>query len=319
MVDVFLAGHLGMVGSAVHKKLEANRIDTKVLKRSELDLTNQAAVYDAITSMRPKSVIIAAARVGGILANRDFPADFIHQNLVIQSNLIHGSYLAGVEKLIFLGSSCIYPKYSEQPIKEEYLLSGALERTNEPYAIAKIAGVKMCDAYRRQYDVDYRSVMPTNLYGPGDNFDLLSSHVLPALLRKFHDAKTNNENIVSVWGSGKAKREFLYVEDLAEAIVSVYRCDELTFEKACNSDSESEYPISHINIGTGIDCAISELASLIGDETGFTGTIEYDKSKPDGTPRKLLDVSRINQMGWTSRTSLQSGIRQTYQWFRENC
>ena len=265
---------------------------------------------DFFENEKPEIVIVAAAKVGGILANNTYRADFIYDNLMIEANIINAAYKSGVEKLIFLGSSCIYPKLAPQPLKEEYLLSDYLEFTNEPYAIAKIAGIKLCENYFRQYGANFYSAMPTNLYGINDNFDLQTSHVLPALIRKFHEAKTNGDKTVLLWGSGKPKREFLFVDDLAEAIVYLME----------NIDAKDLYgkDISQINIGTGEDLSIAELASLISDIVGFDGEIKYDPSKPDGTPRKLMDVSRIHELGWKHRTSLRKGIEETYKWYLKN-
>jgi len=371
MKKLYLAGHTGMVGSAILRKLQKEGYTNLVLRTSkELDLRNQRAVNDFFEAEKPDIVIIAAAKVGGILANNTYRAEFIYDNLMIEANIIHASYLNNVEKLIFLGSSCIYPRLAPQPIKEEYLLSGYLEYTNEPYAIAKIAGIKLCENYYKQYGCNFYSVMPTNLYGPNDNFDLETSHVLPALIRKFHEAKErvgrelriketelssketelssekkelriknsvgekelniketelriknsvgekNNKissdekqthNIVTIWGTGKPRREFLYVDDLADAIYFLIN--------KIDAKDIYEQGITHLNIGTGEDLTIAELAELIKNIVGFEGEIVYDTSKPDGTPRKLLDVSRIHNLGWKHRTSLEEGIRRTYEWF----
>ena len=299
---IYVAGHRGLVGSAIVRALEKQGYDNLILRtHSELDLLDQKSTADFFKKEKPEYVFLAAAKVGGIMANKTYPADFIYQNLQIQNNIIHHSYLNGVKKLLFLGSSCIYPKLCPQPIKEEYLLTGALEPTNEPYAIAKIAGIKMCQAYNKQYGTDFISVMPTNLYGPGDNFDLESSHVLPALIRKFHEAKINNQTEVVVWGTGAARREFLYVDDLADACVFLM-----------NSYDNSEI----INIGTGEDLSIKELAEMIKKITGFTGKINWDASRPDGTPRKLLDVSRLHNLGWKHKINLTDGILSTYEWYQ---
>lgn len=301
---MYVAGHNGLVGSAIVRRLEADGYRNLILRSSaELDLRDGQAVKDFFESERPEYVFLAAAKVGGIWANSHYPADFIYDNLVIQLNIIHNAYLFGVKKLLFLGSSCIYPRFSPQPIKEEYLLSGELEPTNEPYAIAKIAGIKMCQSYNRQYGTNFISVMPTNLYGPGDNFDLENSHVLPALIRKFHEAKVSGASSVTVWGTGNPRREFLHVDDLAGACIFLMR-----------TYSGSEV----INIGTGEDLAIGELASLIKDIIGFKGAIEFDTSKPDGMARKLLDVSRIKNLGWQAEISLSQGIEETYRWFTSN-
>ncbi|MCL5027535.1 MAG: GDP-L-fucose synthase [Bacteroidetes bacterium] len=315
---IYLAGHRGMVGSAIHRKLEVNGYGKLLLKTfSELNLTRQDEVDKFFELEKPEVVIVAAAKVGGILANNTFRAEFIYDNLMIESNIIQAAHVNGVEKLIFLGSSCIYPKLAPQPLKEEYLLSDYLEFTNEPYAIAKIAGIKLCENYYRQYGDNFYSAMPTNLYGINDNFNLETSHVLPALMRKFHEAvkqksevrsQKSEEKKVTIWGSGKPKREFLYVDDLAEAILFLME----------NIEAKDLYEkgISQINIGTGEDLTIEELAKLISKITGFDGDIVYDSSKPDGTPRKLMDVSRIHSLGWHHKTSLEEGIRKTYEWFK---
>lgn len=305
---IYVAGHNGMVGSAIRRQLEANGYKNLLLKSSkELDLKRQNDVEKFFLEEKPEVVIVAAAKVGGILANNTYRAEFLYDNLMIQANIIHSSFLVNAGKLIFLGSSCIYPKLAPQPLKEEYLLSDYLEYTNEPYAIAKIAGIKMCENYYKQYGCNFYSVMPTNLYGVNDNFDLKTSHVLPALIRKFHEAKKEGKNKVILWGTGKPLREFLYVDDLAEAI--------LFLMKKIDAKDLYEKEITHLNIGTGKDLKISELASLISDVAGFKGEIEYDTSKPDGTPRKLMDVSRINKLGWKYKTELKEGIEKTYEWF----
>jgi GDP-L-fucose synthase len=377
MKKLYLAGHTGMVGSAILRKLQKEGYTNLVLRTSkELDLRNQRAVNDFFEAEKPEIVIIAAAKVGGILANNTYRAEFIYDNLMIEANIIHASYINNVEKLIFLGSSCIYPRLAPQPMKEEYLLSGYLEYTNEPYAIAKIAGIKLCENYYKQYGCNFYSVMPTNLYGPNDNFDLETSHVLPALISKFHEAKervgrelriketelnsketelssekkelriknsedrikkveyriqktelriknsvgeknnkiSSNErqthNIVTIWGTGKPRREFLYVDDLADAIYFLMN--------KIDAKDIYEQGITHLNIGTGEDLTIAELAELIKNIVGFEGEIVYDICKPDGTPRKLLDVTRIHNLGWKHRTSLEEGIRKTYEWFVSN-
>lgn len=308
---IYLAGHKGMVGSAILRELDKQGYTNLIYKDfSELDLRKQSAVENFFDEAKPEIVIIAAAKVGGILANNTYRAEFLYDNLMIEANLIHASYLNNVEKLVFLGSSCIYPKLAPQPLKEEYLLSGYLEFTNEPYAIAKIAGIKLCENYYRQYRCNYISAMPTNLYGPNDNFNLETSHVLPALLRKFHEAKVEGRNSVTIWGSGKPLREFMYVEDLANAIIFM-------MEKV-NAKDLYEKGITHLNVGTGKDISIADLASLIAQITEFKGKIVYDPSKPDGTPRKLMDVSRINSLGWKYKTELQDGIKKTYDWFVKN-
>jgi GDP-L-fucose synthase len=308
---IYVAGHNGMVGSAIMRALQKNGYNNLLTKSfNELDLRRQSEVEKFFQAEKPEIVIVAAAKVGGILANNTYRAEFIYDNLMIEANLIHASYLNNTEKLIFLGSSCIYPKLAPQPLKEEYLLSGYLEYTNEPYAIAKIAGIKLCENYFRQYGCNFISAMPTNLYGPNDNFDLQTSHVLPALIRKFHEAKVNNSPTVTIWGTGKPLREFLYVDDLAEAILFM-------MEKV---DAKDLYNlgITHLNVGSGKDISISELASLIAEIIGYKGKIEHDSTKPDGTPRKLMDVSRINSLGWKYKTELDEGIKKTYQWFLEN-
>lgn len=296
---IYIAGHRGMVGSAILRNLESKGFSNLVVRTSaELDLRNSPAVADFFEIEKPEYVIIAAAKVGGILANSTYQADFLYENLMIQNNVIHQSYLNKVQKLLFLGSSCIYPKMAPQPLKEEYLLTGLLEPTNEAYAIAKIAGIKMCDAYRAQYGCDYISAMPTNLYGPNDNYDLQNSHVLPAMLRKFHEAKTGGNVAVHLWGTGTPLREFLHVDDLAEACI---------FLLENYSDS------GQVNIGTGKDLSIKDLATLIQKIIGHSGEMIWDDSKPDGTPRKLLDVSKINSLGWTAKINLEDGIKKVYE------
>ena len=300
---VFVAGHRGMVGSAILRRLAHEDCKLLTAARDELDLVDQAATYDWLADNRPDTVIIAAARVGGILANRDFPADFLRDNLLIETNLIEGSHRAGVERLLFLGSSCIYPREAEQPITEEALLTGPLEPTNEWYAIAKIAGIKLCAAYRRQHGRDYISAMPTNLYGPGDNFDLQSSHVIPALMRKAHEARRDGASQIEIWGTGQPRREFLHVDDCADACVFLLR----------NYSGER-----HVNIGSGVDLPIGELAELICKVVGFDGEIVKDRSKPDGTLRKLMSSERLNRMGWSHSIDLEDGLRSTYEWFDRN-
>lgn len=301
---IFVAGSNGMVGSAIIRGLKKSGFSNIITSTSkELDLRNQTDVAAFFQLNKPEYVFLAAAKVGGIFANSQYPAEFLYDNLMIQNNVIHNSYLYNVKKLLFLGSSCIYPKLSEQPIKEEYLLSGKLEPTNEAYAIAKIAGVEMCKFYKKQYGCNFISGMPTNLYGINDNFDLTNSHVLPALLRKFIEAKTNNQNKVSIWGSGMPRREFLFVDDLAEACL---------FLMQYYNDSET------VNIGTGIDISIKELALTIKKIVGFEGDLEFDASKPDGTPKKLLDVSKINDLGWKHTINLEDGIFETLKWLQEN-
>ena len=300
---IYIAGHRGMVGSAVWRALESKGYSNLIGKISaELDLRNQQAVTDFYKKEQPEVVIDAAAKVGGILANNDFPYQFLMENMQIQNNLIDGAYKTGVEKFIFLGSSCIYPKFASQPLKEEYLLTDSLEPTNEWYAIAKITGVKSCQAIRKQYNKDYVSLMPTNLYGYFDNFDLQSSHVLPAMLRKFHEAKINNHSDVTLWGSGTPKREFLFVDDMAEAVVFAL---------------ENNLPEHLYNVGSGKDITIKELAEMIQKIIGHQGNIIWDDSKPDGTPRKLMDVSKMKELGWQYSTELEDGIKKTYLWFLE--
>ena len=299
---IYVAGHKGLVGSAIVRALEKQGYDNLILRtHSELDLLDQKSATDFFKKEKPEYVFLAAAKVGGIMANRTYPADFIYQNLQIQNNIIHHSHLNGVKKLLFLGSSCVYPRLARQPIKEEYLLTEALETTNESYAIAKIAGIKMCQAYNKQYGTDFISVMPTNLYGPNDNFDPETSHVLPALIRKFHEAKINNQTEVVVWGTGAPKREFLYVDDLADACIFLM-----------NNYDNSEI----INIGTGEDISIKELAEMIKEITGFTGEINWDASKPNGTPRKLLDVGKLHNLGWKHQINLPDGILSVYEWYQ---
>jgi len=307
MKKIFLAGHNGMVGSAIHKLLK-NRKNIKIITRShsELDLCDQIAVKNFMEIEKPDEVIFAAAKVGGIHANNTYPADFIYQNLQMQSNLIHYSHMENIEKLLFLGSSCIYPKYAKQSMKEDVLLTGSLEPTNEPYAIAKIAGIKLCESYNRQYGRDYRSVMPTNLYGPGDNYHQENSHVVPGLIRRFHEAKANDQETVIVWGTGNSRREFLYVDDMAEACLFIHNIDKKKFEK------QTQKQLSHINIGTGIDLTIKELAQTIKQVVGYKGRIIFDTTKPDGTPRKLLNVDLIKKLGWKAQTKLIDGLTSSY-------
>jgi GDP-L-fucose synthase len=300
---IWVAGHRGMVGAAVVRRLASEPVEVLTAGRDTLDLTRQADVEAWMSANRPDVIVLAAAKVGGILANDTRPAEFIHDNLVIETNIIHAAHKAGVKKLLFLGSSCVYPKLCPQPIKEEYLLTGPLEPTNEWYAIAKIAGIKLAQAYRRQYGADYISCMPTNLYGPGDNFDLTSSHVLPALLMKAHRAKLVGSPDMELWGSGSPRREFLHVDDLADALVFLLR----TYSAA-----------EPVNIGVGTDLTIRELAETISRVVGFKGTLRFDASKPDGTPRKLLDVSRLTALGWQARTALEPGIASTYAWMQTN-
>lgn len=302
-----------MVGAAILRTLRARGAagDSEILTRphAELDLRDQAAVEHFFAAERPRQVYLAAAKVGGIWANDSFPADFIYENLMIEANVIQAAHKYDVDRLLFLGSSCIYPRLAEQPMREEALLTGPLEPTNEPYAVAKIAGIKLCESCNRQYGTDFRSVMPTNLYGPGDNFDLENSHVIPALIRKFHEAKTKADSSVEVWGSGEPRREFLHVDDMADACVFVMGLDAETYR------TNTQPLLSHVNVGTGQDVTITELAQTMKAVTGFRGKICFDASKPDGTPRKLLDVSRLNRMGWRAKIPLQDGLRETYDWF----
>ena len=299
---IWIAGHRGMVGSALVRRLERENCTVLTAGRNVCDLTRQDRTEAWVAEAKPDVAVIAAARVGGILANDTAPASFLYDNLMIEANAIHAAYKAGVEKLLFLGSSCIYPKHAPQPMKEECLLEGQLEPTNQWYAIAKIAGIKLCQAYRRQYDADFISAMPTNLYGPGDNFDLMSSHVAPALIAKMHRAKLKGAGEVEIWGSGRPKREFLHVDDLADACVHLLKTysDEL-----------------HVNVGSGVDLSIAELASMIKSVVGFEGELVYNSERPDGTPRKLLDVSRLNAMGWQAKIGLEDGLRSAYHWYQK--
>ncbi|MBL0711391.1 MAG: GDP-L-fucose synthase [Colwellia sp.] len=313
MNRIFIAGHNGMVGSAIVRQLtKQSNVEIIVRSRSELDLLNQQAVTHFFAKENIDEVYLAAAKVGGIIANNTYPAEFIYQNLTIQNNIIHGAHLAGVQNLLFLGSSCIYPKLAEQPMTEQALLTGTLEPTNEPYAIAKIAGIKMCESYNRQYGRNYRSVMPTNLYGENDNFHPENSHVIPALLRRFHEAKLNDNPEVVAWGSGKPMREFLHVNDMAAASIYVMNLDKETY-----ADNTQEM-LSHINVGTGVDCTIRELVETVAKVVGFKGAIAFDSSKPDGAPRKLMDVSRLKSLGWQYQVSLEQGLTETYEWFLAN-
>ena len=313
MKKIFVAGHRGMVGSSICRELELQR-DVEIItrSRSKLDLCDQSAVQQFLRSERPDEVILAAAHVGGIYANNTFPAEFIYQNLQIQNNVIHGAHLNDIQKLLFLGSSCIYPRQAHQPIRENALLTGTLEPTNEPYAIAKIAGIKMCESYNRQYGRDYRSVMPTNLYGPGDNYHRENSHVIPALIRRFHEAKEKKFEEVIVWGSGKPMREFLFVKDMAQASLFV---QDLDYE---NYIAHTQPMLSHINVGTGVDVTIEQLAISIKEVVGFSGNLVFDKTKPDGTMRKLLDITRLETLGYKASTSLKTGLLLTYADFLQN-
>ncbi len=310
---IYVAGHRGLVGSAICRQLE-QKPDVQLIVRThaKLDLTDQKAVHDFFTEEMPNQVYLAAAKVGGIHANNTYPADFIWENISIQLNIIRAAYQAGVEKLLFLGSSCIYPREAAQPMREEALLTGPLEPTNEPYAIAKIAGIKLCESFNRQYGTHFRSVMPTNLYGPEDNFNLDNSHVIPALIRKFHQAKEQKSTEVVVWGSGKPMREFLHVDDMADACIHIMNLKQSLYDKHTHPQ------LSHINIGTGQDVSILKLATMIGEVVGFEGDIVFDSSKPDGAPRKLLDVSRLNDLGWHARIDLKEGLKSTYNWFLQH-
>jgi len=307
---IYVAGHRGLAGSALVRRLRAAGYDNLVLRaHAELELADAGAVRRFFEAERPQHVILAAAKVGGILANDSLPAEFIHENLAIQTNVIHEAWRAGVKRLLFLGSSCIYPRECPQPMKEEYLLSGPLEPTNRPYALAKIAGIEMCSAYNRQYGTQYLAVMPTNLYGPGDNYDLQTSHVLPALIRKAHEAKQRGDEALVVWGTGKPRREFLYSDDMADACVALLRLDDQHFQSAIGT-----YP-PLVNIGSGMDLTIRELAELVSRIVGFKGALRFDTAKPDGTPRKLLDVSRMQSLGWAPRVDMQAGIALAYREF----
>jgi len=315
MRKIYVAGHRGMVGAAIMRSLEARRtagepIELITRTHAELDLTDQHAVRDFMTSERPDAVILAAAKVGGIYANNTYPADFIYENLMIECNVIHQAFAAGVTSLLQLGSSCIYPTAVPQPMREDALLTGTLEPTNEPYAVAKIAGIKLCESYNRQHGTDFRSVMPTNLYGPGDNFHPQNSHVMPALMRRFHEAVTDGRNEVVIWGTGTPRREFLHVDDMAEASLFVLDLPKDIYE------ANTQSMLSHINVGTGHDVTIAELAQILANVTGYSGRISFDSEKPDGTMRKLMDVSRLTRMGWKARIGLEAGIAGTYEWFK---
>lgn len=309
---IYVAGHRGMVGSAIVRLLQAQGYHNLVLKtKSELDLTNQVEVAQFFEHEKPDYVFLAAAKVGGIYANSTYPAEFIYQNLMIESNIIHNAYQSDVKGLLFLGSSCIYPKNTNQPMAENVLLTGALEPTNEPYAIAKIAGIKLCESYNRQYGTDFRSVMPTNLYGRGDNFHSENSHVMPALIRRFHEAKQNNLPEVVVWGTGQPRREFLHVDDMAKACIYVMQLDKSVWRNIV------EPMCSHLNVGYGSDISIKELAEMIKDVVGYQGCIIFDESKPDGTMQKLLDTSKLNHLGWKADIELRQGIADTYRWYQQ--
>src|SRR5258706_961391 len=310
MTKIYVAGHRGMVGSAIVRVLQQRGMGEIVARtHDELDLTSQGDVRDFFSEEKPDQVILAAARVGGIHANNSSPAEFIYNNLMVQANVIHEAWRVGVKRLLFLGSSCIYPRMAPQPMREDSLLTGPLEPTNEPYAIAKIAGIKMCESYNRQYGTDFRSVMPTNLYGPGDNYQGENSHVIPALIRRFHEARSAGADKVVIWGTGRARREFLFVDDMAEAGVHVMQLDKATY------DANTLPMQSHINVGTGKDVTIQDLATLIGQVVGFSGRIDYDATKPDGAPRKLMDVGRLPALGWKDQTGLEDGLARPYQDF----
>lgn len=320
MTKIYVAGHSGMVGSAIVRLLQKRKqkgepIELITRTHAELDLTEQSAVRDFFSEAKPDVVILAAAKAGGIHANNTYPADFIYLNLMMECNVVHQAWMAGVKRLLFLGSSCIYPKFAPQPMPEDSLLTGTLEPTNEPYGIAKIAGIKLCESYNRQYGashgIDYRSVMPTNLYGPNDNFHPENSHVIPALIRRFHEAVTTGAKEVVIWGSGKPYREFLHVDDMAEASLFVLDLPKQTYE------ANTQPMLSHINVGTGQEVSIAQLAESIAQVTSFTGKIVFDSSKPDGTPRKLMDVSRLKQMGWSAKINLKDGLDDTYRWYQQ--
>jgi len=310
---IFIAGHTGMVGSSIVRQFEGRDDFELVLgSRQALDLTNQQAVSDFFQHENIDEVYLAAARVGGIVANNTYPAQFIFENLMIECNIINSAYQSGVEKLLFLGSSCIYPKFAQQPIMEECLMTGSLEPTNEPYAVAKIAGIKLCESYNREYGCDFRSVMPTNLYGPNDNFHMENSHVIPGLIRRFHEAKVSGIDEVVVWGTGKPRREFLHVDDMASACVHVMSLERSFYDQHTNP------MLSHVNIGNGVDCEIQALSKLISRVVGFKGKIVFDSSKPDGAPRKLLNIELVKSLGWQATISLEKGIESTYRWFLDN-
>ena len=310
---IYIAGHRGLVGSAIVRQLESRGFTNLIMRtHKELDLTNQAEVQAFFQKEQPEYVILAAGKVGGIYANNTYPADFIYQNMMIEANVINSAYENKVKRLLFLGSTCIYPKAVEQPMREDALLTGVLEPTNEPYALAKIAGIKLCESYNRQHGTDFRSVMPTNLYGINDNFHPENSHVIPALMRRFHEAKINNDKEVSVWGTGNAMREFLYVDDMAEASLFVLGLDKDTYQ------SNTQPMLSHINIGTGKDVTIREMAETMKQVAGFKGKLTFDTTKPDGAPRKLIDVTRLENMGWSYSVNLEDGLAKTYNWYLES-
>ncbi len=310
---IYIAGHRGMVGSAIERQLKIQGCNNLISRtHAELDLTSQAEVNTFFEENAIDVVILAAAKVGGIHANNEFPAEFIFDNLMIEANIINSAWKSGVNRLLFLGSSCIYPKMAEQPMREDALLTGVLEATNEPYALAKIAGIKLCESYNRQYDVDYRSVMPTNLYGENDNFHPKNSHVIPAMMRRIHEAKLANSSEVVIWGTGTPMREFLHVDDMAAACLHVIQLDKKTYV------ANTQPMLSHINVGTGLDCTIRELAETMVAVIGFKGQLVFDSSKPDGTPRKLMDVSRLKALGWEAKITLENGLKTTYQWYLEN-
>jgi GDP-L-fucose synthase len=310
---IYIAGHRGLVGSAIHRQLEARGFtNLLMLMHKELDLTNQAQVQTFFEQEKPDYVILAAAKVGGIHANNIYPADFIYQNMMIEANIINSAYESKVKRLLFLGSTCIYPKAVKQPMNEDQLLTGILESTNEPYAIAKIAGIKLCESYNRQYGTDFRSVMPTNLYGINDNFHPENSHVIPALMQRFHQAKINNDAEVVVWGTGNAMREFLYVDDMAKASLFVLELDKVVYQ------ANTKVMLSHINVGTGVDITIREMAETMKQVVGYKGMITFDRTKPDGTPRKLIDISRLKRMGWEYSIDLKEGLKKTYAWYLSN-
>ena len=304
---VYVAGHRGLVGSAIVRRLEILGI-TNIISRThaEMDLCDQLAVRQFMQKEKPDFIVLAAAKVGGIYANNNYPAEFIYDNMMVECNVVHEAYCAGIKNLLFLGSSCIYPKFSQQPIRESEILTGVLEPSNEPYAVAKIAGIKLCESYNRQYDMDYRSIMPTNLYGSGDNYHAMNSHVVPAMIKRFHEAKLTNADSVEIWGSGKVMREFLHVDDMAAASVFIMQLEKSVYQ------ANTESMLSHINVGTGKDVTIAELAQMIKDIVGFKGTLDFNADKPEGTPRKLLDVSRLNQMGWSAKIDLKTGLKDAY-------